>query len=115
MRTLRAGLVLAVLLGLADLTAPLGGGDAVPMPVAIGAAVLGLITVVGAILAWSGRRAAVITVVVARVLSALSALPAFFVADAPPVARVVAAVVVALTVVAVALLMPRLRSKTVPA
>jgi hypothetical protein len=108
-KSLRAGLVLAVLLGLADLALPLGGGDVPPMPIAIGGAVLGLITIVAAIFAWRGSRAGVVTVVVARTLSALSAVPAFFAPDVPGAAQIAAAVIVALTLVVFGLVMPGLR------
>lgn len=116
MRTsLRAGLVLAILLGLGDLAMPLGGGDFPPMPVAIGGATLGLITIVAAILGWRGSRAAVAAVIATRLLSALSALPAFFVAGVPSAGRIAAAAVIALTVVAVGLMLPRMRRAAVTA
>jgi hypothetical protein len=104
MRTsLRTGLVLAILLGLGDLALPFGGGDVPPLPVAIRTGVLGLITIVAAILGWRGSRAARLTVIVARVMSAATALPAFFVPDVPAAARIVAAIVVVLTVAVVGL------------
>jgi hypothetical protein len=81
----------------------LGGGDVPPLPVAIGAGILGLITIVAAIPGWRGRRAARLTVIVARVVSAATTLPAFFVPDVPAAARIVAAVVVVLAVAVVGL------------
>lgn len=110
MRTsLRVGLVLSILLGLGDLATPMGGGDFPPMPVAVGGAALGLITIVAAILGWRGSRAAVAVVIATRLLSAASALPAFFVVGVPSAARIAAAAVIALTVVAIGLMVPRMR------
>ncbi|MEV0273710.1 hypothetical protein AB0H43_33475 [Hamadaea sp. NPDC050747] len=114
MTALRTGLVLAMLLGLADLALPFGDADFPPLPVAIASAVLGLITVVSAVYAWRGSRVATVTVVVTRVLSALSAVPAFFVPDVPAAARVAAGVICVLTITVVALVSPGLR-KPLPA
>ncbi len=111
MRALRTGLVIAAVLGVADI-ATLGGAgseDGPPLPVTVAAAVLGLITLVAVAYGWRGRRAAVGTVVAARVLSAIGAVPAFFAEDVPAPFVVAAAVLVVLTVAAVALLIPPLR------
>jgi len=67
-------------------------------------AVLGVITLVGARMAWRGGRSGVVTVIVSRVLSALLALPAFFVDDVPDWVPPVAGIFVVLTVVGVGLL-----------
>lgn len=109
MRALRTGLVIAAILGVADIAAIGGGEDGPPLPVVIASAVLGLITLVAVGYGWRGRRAAVGTVVVTRVLSALGAVPAFFVEDVPAALVVAAAVILVLTVAAVALLIPPLR------
>ncbi|NUR71720.1 MAG: hypothetical protein HOU81_12935 [Hamadaea sp.] len=114
MTALRTGLVLAVLLGLADVAQPFSGGDFPPMGVAIAGAALGLITIGSAVYAWRGNRIATVAVVVTRLLSALSAVPAFFVPDVPAAARIAAAAICALTVAAVALVSPGLR-KPLPA
>ncbi|WP_412544198.1 hypothetical protein R8Z50_17395 [Longispora sp. K20-0274] len=106
MRMLRTGLVLSALLGLADIgSAFAGGDDGPPAVVVVGGVVLGLVTFVAVGFGWRGGRVAVGTVVGARVLSALSAVPAFFVADVPVELRVVVAVILALTVAAVGLLL----------
>jgi len=111
--SMRTGLVLTILLGLFDVVLPIGGVDGPPLPVAIAGAILGLITIVAAVFAWrsgaSGSRAGVMTVVVTRILSALTAVPAFFASDVPAEAQVAAAAICGLTVVAVALLVPGLR------
>ncbi|GIG56328.1 hypothetical protein Lfu02_07000 [Longispora fulva] len=103
---LRTGLVIAALLGLADIGSAFAGGEqGPPTAVVVADVILGLVTVVAVGLGWRGRRVAVGTVVGARVLSALSAVPAFFVADVPTELRVVVAVILALTVAAVGLLL----------
>jgi hypothetical protein len=110
MRTFRIGLVIAAVLGVADIAAAVaGGGDTPPLPIAIAAAALGLITLVAAGYGWQGRRGAVGTVVVTRVLSALGAVPAFFADDVPVAFAASAAVLVVLTIAVVTLLVPRLR------
>ncbi|GAB3831063.1 hypothetical protein ACFPIJ_30350 [Dactylosporangium cerinum] len=112
MRTFRIGLVIAALLGVADIAAAIaGGGDTPPLPVAVAAVALGLITLVAAGYGWRGRRSAVGTVVVTRVLSALGAVPAFFADDVPAAFIASAAVLVVLTAVVAALLAPRLRRR----
>jgi len=110
LRTLRFGLVIAAVLGVADIAAAIaGGGDTPPMEVAIPTAALGLITLVAVGYGWRGRRAAVGTVVAVRLLSALGAVPAFFADDVPPPFVAAAAAIIVLTVAAVALLIPPLR------
>ena len=109
-RTLRIGLVIAAVLGVADIAAAIaGGGDTPPIAVAIPTAAFGLITLVAVGYGWHGRRAAIGTVVAVRVLSALGAVPAFFADDVPAPFVTAAAAIVVLTVVAVALLIPPLR------
>src|SRR3954447_23665615 len=104
MRALRTGLILAAVLGVADIAAAIaGGGDTPPLPIAIAAVALGLITLVAAGYGRQGRRAVVGTVIVTRVLSALGAVPAFFADDVPAAFVASAAVLVALTAAAVAL------------
>ena len=114
MRALRTGLIIAAILGVADIAAAIaGGGDTPPLPIAVAAAALGLITLIAAGYGWQGRRAAVGTVIVTRVLSALGAVPAFFADDVPAAFVASAAVLVVLTVAAVALLIPPLRRPAV--
>ena len=115
-RTLRIGLVIAAVLGLADIVAAIaGGGQTPPMEVAIPTAALGLITLVAVGYGWQGRRAAVGTVVATRLLSALGAVPAFFADDVPPPFVAAAATILVLTVAAVALLIPPLRRRSATA
>lgn len=99
----RVGIVLAVLLGIADVVS-LAGVGATPAPgeegppdvVLIVGAVLGLVTIAAAVLAWvrhsrGGLRVAAVT----RLLSMVLALPAFFVEGVPaPLVALVAALMV---------------------
>ncbi|NUR95436.1 MAG: hypothetical protein HOV67_09270 [Kribbellaceae bacterium] len=103
------GLVLLGLLALADVATPLvTDGDHPPMSIAIGSAVVGLISLVLVGFAWRGKRWALAPLITLRVASALLAVPAFF-ADGVPAAAVVAAGVgVAATIVGViAVLLPK--------
>lgn len=72
--------------------------------------VLGLATLVAAVVvARGGRRIALRVIAVTRILSALTALPAFFVPDVPAAFVAWGAATVVVTVVAVVLLMGRAR------
>jgi hypothetical protein len=105
-RTFRAGLVVLGLLSLGDLAAPLlTDGEHPPMSVALIGSALGLVSLVLVVLAWRGARRAVVPLIVLRVLSALAAVPAFFVGDVPAAAVAAAGLVVALTALGVALLL----------
>jgi hypothetical protein len=106
------GLVLAGLLALGDLTTPLTtDGEHPPMSIALIAAAIGLLTVVGMVLAWRGSRAGIATIIVTRLLSAVTAVPAFFVDDVPGWAIGAAAFGVVVTLLCVALIAPRLRQR----
>jgi hypothetical protein len=105
-RIFTAGLVICALLGLADvlLALDVGSDDAPPVAVLIIGAVLGLITLFGVRLAWRDTDRGVTAIVVSRVLSALSGVPAFFVDDAPDWAPAAVALSIVLTLVGVGLL-----------
>ena len=113
------GLVIAGLLGLTDIASlPLGDGQHPPMVIAVADAVLGLVTVVGAMLGYRGSRPGIVAVIVTRLLSALTAVPALFVDGLPAGVRVLASVGIVVTLLAVALVAPVLRDgrgATVPA
>jgi len=115
----RAGLVLAALLGLVDVGSaffPTPDGEiGPPMSILVLDAVLGVVTLVAAAVAWrTGRRGALRVVAGTRVLSVITALPAFFV-DVPPVVKLLVAVFVVLTVVCVVLVLaPARRPAAVP-
>lgn len=111
MRTplLTAGLLLAGLLGLADLATPLvTDGEHPPVVIALLAAALGLATLVAAVAAWRGSRGAAWVVIATRLVSAVTALPAFVVPDVPAPVVLAAAVGVAATVLAAGLIIAAL-------
>ncbi|WP_214103419.1 hypothetical protein [Acrocarpospora catenulata] len=112
-RLVVAGLILGGLLGLIDVvTLPLGDGEHPPFAVAAAGAVLGLITLVGCVLGWRGSRAGAIAVIVTRLLSGLTAVPAFFADGVPAEAMTAAAVGIVLTLGCIALVAPGLRSRS---
>jgi hypothetical protein len=98
------GLGILGLLSLADLAGPLlTDGDNPPMEIAVVSSVLGLISLVLVGYAYRGSTRAVAPLVVLRVLSALSAAPAFYVDDVPAGIQGLAAGLMVLTLVGVAL------------
>jgi hypothetical protein len=106
----KAGLVLALLLGLLDMASPWGpepeGAEAGP-PAAILwlDAVLGLLTVIFVVIAWrTGRRSAVRIAAGARIISMITALPAFFV-DVPAGLQALVGVFGVLTLACVAMML----------
>jgi hypothetical protein len=105
----KAGLVLALLLGLADIAAPLqptpDGEVGPPFAILLLGSVLGLITVVAVVVAWrTTRRGAIRIAAGARIISVLTALPAFFV-DVPASVKVLVGVFVLLTVATVTMML----------
>ncbi|MFC9693316.1 hypothetical protein ACFTSF_32505 [Kribbella sp. NPDC056951] len=104
----KAGLVVLGLVSVADLLTPLlSDGEHPPMAVAIGTAVVGLISLVLIVLGWRGKRWVLAPLITLRLASALLAVPAFFVADVPAGAVAAAGVGVAATIFGViAVLMP---------
>jgi uncharacterized integral membrane protein len=106
----RSGLVLLGLLSVLDLTAPLyTDGQHPPMIIAMIGSVLGLVSIVLVVLAWRGRAAAAVGLSVIRVLSALTAVPAFYVGGVPGPIMAVAGSFIILTVVGVVLTLAGLR------
>lgn len=111
----KVGVVLAVLLGLADIAglAALGttlepGEEGPPDAVLVFGAVLGVVTIVAAVLAWRRRSRGGLRVAAAtRLLSGVLALPAFFVEDVPAPLVVVTAVALVVTLLTVSLLVSR--------
>jgi hypothetical protein len=106
----RSGVVLLGVLSVIDLTAPLyTDGQHPPMIIAVIGSVLGLVSIVLAVLAWRGRVAAAVGLSVVRVLSALTAVPAFYVGGVPSPIMAVAGTFIILTVVGVVLTLAGLR------
>jgi hypothetical protein len=92
-------------LGLIDiaLIGAIGTADPPPLAVSLGVAALGLTTLVALVPASRGSRGALRTIVVVRVISALLAVPAFFL-DAPAWVMVVEGFVIVATITALILL-----------
>lgn len=104
----RVGLVVLGLLAVVDLLTPLlTDGEHPPMEIAVGAAVVGLISLVFVGLAWQGKRWPLAPLITLRLASALLAVPAFFASDVPAPAVAAAGIGVAATVFGVvAVLLP---------
>ena len=101
----RSGLVLAALLAISDgllASQQIGDGD----PFVFVMLVCTLLTAVAVPFAWRSSEMGCRTVVGTRVLSALTGLPAFFVADVPGVGVVMAAVGIVLALVVAVLVYP---------
>jgi hypothetical protein len=109
-RLYRAGLALLGVLSLGDLAAPLlTDGQHPPLFVALIGSALGLVSLVLVVLGWRGRRPAAVSLVVVRLLSALTAVPAFTVPGVPTTAVVLAGVLLGATLVGVVLVLVGLR------
>ena len=112
-RMFGAGLVVLGLLSVADLLGPLlTDGEHPPMFIALIGAALGLVSLAAIYGVRRGSKASLTGLLVVRVLSALSAVPAFSEAGVPQVAKTMAGVFIALTVVGVVLV---LSGRRVPA
>lgn len=101
----KVGLAICALLGVLDIVSlgGIGADDGPPVPIVLLGALLGLITLWGVRIAWRGQRKGATIVIVARVISALTALPAFFVDDVPDWVVPVVSVGLLLTVIGVGL------------
>jgi hypothetical protein len=109
-RLYRAGLIVLGLLSLVSLTTPLTtDGQHPPMMIALIDAGVGLIGIILVILAWRGRMAAAIALIVVRLLAALTAVPAFLVPGVPTGPMIAAGVSIGLTLVGAALVLAGLR------
>lgn len=103
-RSFRSGLVILGVLSLLDLVGPLmTNGDNPPMSVALVGSVLGAASLVCVYFAWRGSSRAVLPLTILRVLSALTAVPGLFVADVPAAIRVLAGLIVLLSIIGIAL------------
>ncbi len=115
-RSFRSGLVVLGVLSLVDVVGPLmTDGDHPPMSIALVGSALGVASLLCVALAWRGSARAVLPLAVLRLLSALTAVPAFFVSDVPPAIRGLAAALVLLTIVGVALVVGARGRRAVPA
>ena len=106
----RAGLVVLGVLSVGDLAAPLlTDGQTPPMSIALIGAGLGLVSLILIVFAWRGRVAAAVGAVVVRLLSALTAVPAFVFDGVPTLPKVLAGIAITLTVVGSVLVLVALR------
>jgi hypothetical protein len=111
----KAGLILAILLGLAQLQSllHLGGNykpgtDGPPVQIAIGGSVLGLVTIIAAIyMSLSRNRVGGRIVAGTLIPSTLPALSALFMSTVPALVRAVLAALVVVAIVAVMLVLAR--------
>jgi hypothetical protein len=114
-KKVKIGLVLALILGVLDvvsLAMPTPDGDDAtagpPFAVLVFSAVMGVVTVVFAVIAWrKHNRNAIRGVVISRFLSALTSIPAFFVSGVPGPVVVLVAVFIIVTVITIALVMSK--------
>jgi hypothetical protein len=99
-----AATAIFAVLGLIDvaLTGVIGSSDAPPLIASLGVGALGLITLLSLVPARRGSRGALIAIVVTRVISALLAVPAFFL-NALTWVMIVEGFVIAATITALAL------------
>lgn len=100
-------------LGLIDvaLAGVIGSPDAPPLIVSLGVAALGLITLLALVPARRGSRGALVAIVATRVISAVLAVPAFFL-DAPAWVMIVEGFVIAGTITALILVRQQGRQLT---
>ena len=105
------GLVIAGLLALGDIATPvLSDGEHPPIAIGLVCAALGLVTAAALPAAWRRQsRGALTAIIVTRLLSAVTALPAFVADGVPAAARIAAATGILITAVVVALIAPALR------
>jgi hypothetical protein len=110
------GFAICALLGVLDIAGLIGLGmeDAPPAFVTVTAALLGVITLVGAVMLWRGVRGGLSTVVASRVLSALLGVPAFFAPEAPAWAPAAVGIAILLTLIGVGLLIVGARREHLP-
>lgn len=115
-RNMTIGLILSAVLGVIDVVSVAGAGadDGPPAFVLVIGLVLGVVTLVGVAMAWRGNARGVRLVVVSRVLSALSGIPAFFADDAPDWAPPAVGVGIVITIAAVALIYSGQRKTGLP-
>ncbi|HEV7756020.1 MAG TPA: hypothetical protein VGO94_09190 [Mycobacteriales bacterium] len=109
-RSLTIGVILLVVVSLCDALYPplFGVGEGVTADVIVIGLALGVLTLIplGLWAAWTRRqtgrpRAAMWVAVAVRVLSALSAIPAFFLSEVPTGAKIAAGFVIVLTIAGV--------------
>jgi hypothetical protein len=112
----KVGLVLAVLLALGDVASLLqpptaDGETGPPFSILLVDGLLGVLTIVGVVIAWrSASRGAIRVVAGSRIISAITAMPAFFV-DVPAGIKLLVGVIVLVTLATVVLIMTPARDR----
>ncbi len=105
--SVRVGIILLGVLSVGDVAGlALTDGSHPPYLVAALGAVLGVASLYFVVTAWRGNHSALRPLLALRILSAVTAIPAFFVSDAPGAAVGSAAAIIVLTVVGVLLVAP---------
>lgn len=101
-----AGVAVCALLGAVDVIGISGlfVDNGPPAGVAVGGAVLGIITLIGTVLVQRDRRGGLATVVGSRLVSALMGIPVFFTKDIPGWVPPAEGVLIALTIVGLGLI-----------
>ncbi|MGI9085634.1 MAG: hypothetical protein ACR2FE_10150 [Aeromicrobium sp.] len=112
----KVGLAIAGLLGLVDIPSALiptpDGEVGPPFGILVLGSICGIITVVAVVVAWrKASRGAIRVAAGARIVSMLSALPAFFV-DVPAGIKILVTAAVVLTVASVVLMLSPARQTT---
>ncbi len=104
-RKMTVGLVLLAVLAALDIVGVAGAGmdGAPPLGVILVSALLGVITLVGVRMAWTGAPRGMTIAIVSRILSAVLGLPVFFVDGTPAWAKVAVVASLVATLVALAL------------
>lgn len=103
--SVRVGLVLLGLLSVADIAGlALTDGHHPPYAIAAIGAVLGVASLYFLARAWTGNSTALRVLLVLRIVSALTAAPAFFVGGVPAAATAAAVAIIVLTAAAVLLI-----------
>jgi len=105
----KAGMIIAFLLGVLDLTSLFqptpGGEDGPPYAILVIDTLLGVITVIAVVMAWrTARRGPVRIAAGARIISLVTALPAFFV-DVPAGVQAMVGLFAVVTIASVALML----------
>ena len=104
-RKMTAGLVLLAVLAALDIVGVAGAGmdGAPPLGVILVSALLGVITLVGVRMAWTGAPRGMTIAIVSRIPSAVLGLPVLFVVGTPAWAKLAVAASLVATFVALAL------------
>jgi len=111
----RIGIVILALLSLGNVPSVLTtDGEHPPVAIAAVLTVIGIAGLVLSVFAWRGNRPSLIALIALQTVSALSAAPAFAMEGVPTGLRMIAAVMIAITAIGIALVVPALRGLPAP-